>query len=298
MLRESSITVKLVGGLGNQLHCLAAGIAVSGKLETRLILDTSHIPFGSNKSRLLELHNIELNRELLERIIVLPERNRVLKAAEHFRSSYLRIGRSLVKEYEPTYFDSGHSPNIQLGKISAGSAMSGHFLNFLWADLAVKYGFPTKIAPLTKSKKFIEATNTIDFGGICVHLRLGDYENLRHIFPRVPESYYLDAISEIHGSPKIYIFAEFRNEVQKNYPELSKIENLVVFDKRDFSTVETISLMSKFSTIIASNSTFSSWAGWFGSQNNSKVFSPIPHMYQNWIDELPFGFIRRNILDY
>jgi hypothetical protein len=69
----------------------------------------------------------------------------------------------------------------------------------------------------------------------------------------VPESYYLDAISEIQSSPKIYIFAEFRNEVSKNYPELSKIENLVIFDKRDFSTVETISLMSKFSTIIASN---------------------------------------------
>ena len=54
-----SIQIKLAGGMGNQLHQLAAGVAVAGYLNTDLKVDISAVNLGSNASRRYELYKFD-----------------------------------------------------------------------------------------------------------------------------------------------------------------------------------------------------------------------------------------------
>ena len=55
------LRVQVMGGLGNQLHGLAAGVAIAGYFQRELIVDTSRVSFGSNLSRIPELHSLKLD---------------------------------------------------------------------------------------------------------------------------------------------------------------------------------------------------------------------------------------------
>ena len=69
--------VKVIGGIGNQLFVLVFGLAISNKLDTKLIVDDSIIHLGSNKSRKMEIanlifngFNIEYRRSKLKELLV------------------------------------------------------------------------------------------------------------------------------------------------------------------------------------------------------------------------------------
>ena len=57
-MSKGHITVKLLGGLGNQLFGLVFGLAVANKLQSKLVADCSLISMGNNNSRKLEIRSL------------------------------------------------------------------------------------------------------------------------------------------------------------------------------------------------------------------------------------------------
>jgi hypothetical protein len=294
---KSAIEIQLMGGLGNQLHGLAAGWAMAGYLDSNLIVDATRIPFSSNVSRRFELGAIELNMKNRELIFC----NTTPQYLHNIRERALRklrvSHRKKLDQLSVDYWDSRGSIGSQLGSIKEKDRICGEFIDFEWAEKAKESGFPTALKIIEQKPALIGALRRIDQISIAVHVRLGDYLTHNDIFESVPEKYYLDSLleSNYRNASRITLFSDTPKLVESRYPELFRI--ITDVESNVWTSVETMSLMSRYSTIITANSTFSSWAAWFGQDHSAKVFTPIPHLRNNWVDKLPREWARFSIND-
>lgn len=111
---------------------------------------------------------------------------------------------------------------------------------------------------------------------LVVHVRLGDYLGLQHMYGNVQKEYYLGVVDEIRRSnPNLVIW------IFSDSPEVLPSElvsglgaSKIVGPSELESPLETLVLMSQGSRIIASNSSFSWWAC-FLSDDNSQNVAPI-----------------------
>ena len=60
--KKKLVTVRIIGGLGNQLFILFFGLAVSTVLGSKLLIDDKLIVFGSNSDRKIEILNLKFGR--------------------------------------------------------------------------------------------------------------------------------------------------------------------------------------------------------------------------------------------
>ena len=58
MPESGSLEIQVVGGLGNQLHGLAAGMVLAKKLGLNLSVNSERVRFGSNMNRRPELEEV------------------------------------------------------------------------------------------------------------------------------------------------------------------------------------------------------------------------------------------------
>ncbi len=286
------LRVQIVGGLGNQLHGLSAGLAIAGTLKRQLIVDTSRVSFGSNLTRMPELRGLELSEKAIEHSFYEVHYPKIELIFEKFR----RHSRGLIKPRltfdEPNYWDNFDDPNMQILKIDENkSSVGGPFMDFAWASRALEFGFPRDCNPIAQSKKYKSELSKIKEKDVAIHIRIGDYLKLQEIFPIVRENYYFEALNCIQNleDSEIVIFTDSPKLLNKLYPSLLKIKNLRIA-RNDLTPLETMSLMSKYQRLIATNSTFSSWAGWF--TEKQIVVTPTPHHKNGWRDYLPKEWIR------
>ena len=290
-----AISVQLVGGLGSQLSGLAAGWAVAGHFHSPLILDASQIPYGSNGKRRFELtqfvDGLDTHFELTS-IQTRPNRARLL--AEGLRRKVNLNSMSFVPSDQSEYRDSGESVTAQLKEIPYGAAIGGYFYDFAWADFALSYNFPNCLSPSSPSRHYLKVLQKISPGDVGIHIRLGDFENLRHIYPNIPEKYYLEALENTQSNRKsrVFLFSDNPKLAQQKFPRLAGKIDYVVTNYSGQSSLETMALLSQCDTIIASNSSFSSWAGWFASNRGATIFTPVPHHFNDWSDHLPNSWQR------
>jgi hypothetical protein len=292
MISQSMITVQVVGGLGNQLHGYACGIALAGELRRKLIVDTSRVSFGSNLARTPALEDLEMPDYAIE--ISFSEDGyswmdfKYEKLRRHSRG-YLK---PKLKFEEPDYWDSFEEPSLQISKITENTnSVGGSFMNFTWASRALPFGFPKECNPAHASYEYSTEVSQLVTSDIALHIRIGDYLKHQDIFPIVSEEYYLEALVKIPNSDnkRIFIFTDSPNLINKFYPRIVRKSNVRIV-RNQLTALETMSLMSKFRYLIASNSTFSSWAGWFSEKET--VITPTPHHKNAWSDYLPADWIR------
>ena len=284
-----------MGGLGNQLHGLAAGIAIAGSQGRSLIVDTSRVSFGSNLSRVPELQNLQLNGCQVDVSFDISNVSRIERWYERFSRASKGRFKSMTSFSDPDFIDIFESPLTQLALITSDTdSVGGPFIDFDWAGIAQDFGFPSDCAPINPSHKYTHELSRITDNSLAIHFRLGDYLTLGDIFPIASERYYLAALEAVNydSAQEIVIFSDTPGVLRARYPSLFSLEKLRVIDTK-ISALETLSLMSKFSIIIGSNSTFSSWAGWFSSAK--KMVTPIPHHLDKWSDRLPKNWERISI---
>jgi Glycosyl transferase family 11 len=293
------IRINLIGGLGNQLHCLAAAWATAARISSPLMINAKEIPFGSNASRRYELDQFDFSKFGPGAIAITG--NRLLKFNSIGLNKYFVRAKSKLRVKSPTlwgtYVDDGTPVNIQISRVTNSSIMTGHFLDFEWANHAANYGFPKELHPLSPSREFLSLREKLDYKRIAIHIRLGDYLNLKSLFPIPDEKYYLNAISRIDPiDPRYTIFTDDPVAVYKLYPNLAKDTETILDPTIDISALETMALLSYHQKIVTANSTFSSWAAWFGSNNGAKVVTPVPHLWGKWQDQLPKDWVRFNLI--
>lgn len=292
MTSKSSITVQVVGGLGNQLHGYASGIAFSGELKRRLLVDTSRVPFGSNLTRVSGLENLEMPNDAIEISFLKNSHSWLDSKYEKLRRHSRGLLKPILNFEEPDYWDNLQDPFEQIQNIGENvRSVGGPFMNFIWASRAIQFGFPKECNLIIKSREYLTELSQIGTSDIALHIRIGDYLKHQDIFPVVSEQYYLEALSTIpkSDSKKIVVFTDSPKLIRKLYPGIVGKSNVRIL-QNELTALETMSLMSKFRVLIASNSTFSTWAGWFSDKD--RVITPTPHHRNGWTDYLPANWLR------
>jgi hypothetical protein len=235
----NKFAIELTGGLGNQLFGVALLVTLKNYFQCTGYLNTYQYSI-SNQSRNLEVENI-LVREGIKVDNTINNHRFIEKDPFVFDEKVFNIGdETLLSGYFQSikYFEnySGEVRKFILGK--AGDKLL------------------SKISP-----------------GIAVHMRRGDYLNSK--FHGICQSkYYLSAIRilrSIWGSLPVIIFSD-----DNIYAESFKhqISNSYVYSSDNEKPFETLIQMSSYSCLVASNSTFSFWAGFLSNKSYGEIILP------------------------
>lgn len=253
------ITVRLQGGLGNQLFIYACGIQQSRRLDCPLYLDLS---LFSNKSNNRELEIRPLVNVLGGEFIELPNSN-----SHNFATRVINRlhSPSIFREKHPLTFD----PNVN--KIQPGTILEGYFQSHKYFTEIAAELYKGLCLGNSKSNE-----NTLH-----LHVRRGDYLNketadfhgLAGIQYFEKGNKILQKISDIHQT---VIFSDSISLVEKEFEQMN-------FTRASFRRQETLSPlealieMSNSGNFILSNSSFSWWSAWISRQRGEQfVIAPRP----------------------
>ncbi len=260
------ITVKIKGGLGNQMFCYAYAKAMQNRgFNVRIDLS------------LYESYNLHGGYQLdyffsdIETCII--KKNFIDKIFSFFNLEY-----NIIRE-EKHGFDSKYL-NINDNKYVIGYFQSEkYFLNI--RDILLKQFKPNfQISSYAKTlqEKILNEQNSCS-----IHVRRGDYLNNKNqkIYKTLNSKYYLNALSWIekkHKNIKYFIFSDDIDWVKANldFKNAFYIENS---NKR--KPHEDILLMSECNHNIIANSTFSWWGAWLNSNDDKIVLSP-----KDWFNDV------------
>jgi len=245
MTNKTIITCHIFGGLGNQLFQIFTTFAVASRYG--LIPVFSKIrDLGNNRHTYWDSFLDALEPFLLEPVeysLLLSTPNKVY---EHKESGS-------PQDFSPIFLPIEDRYDIYL--------LHGYFQNILYFQdefnqISSLLRIPEKISHIPRIKT-----------SIGIHFRLGDYKNLQHIHPILPDSYYIEQLSEIpmDESTNIVYFCEDEDVNTVSERMKTIIGNRRCSYKRlKMSTDwEELLAMATCEHLIIANSTFSWWANEF-----------------------------------
>lgn len=289
-----SITMRLSGGLGNQLHQLAAGVAIAGEKKTALTLDRRSINLGSNSKRTFELDYFDFSNLMISMNYIGEEMQLRSFGLRLLNRLGIRTNLDLGDE---DFKESKEDVTKQMEKIENNDVISGHFVDFAWVTRAEKFGFRPLVKKEFLTPKIFELQSEILENDVGIHLRYGDFLKHPNLFPKVDDEYIEEALSYISKVNRIWIFTDdlinARKLCGKTFNQAYR-----VFGPQELSSVDTFWLFGQFSKMVTSNSTFSCWSSYLTSQSNPTVITPIPHLLNDWKDSLPKNWIRVQLKTY
>lgn len=292
--KNAMITVRIKGGLGNQLFQYAAGYALSKRLEQPLALDNSFFPCQTLRGYKLGSLNITCKSitEQDDTIFRKCLKNRyVNKAVRKLHKTLIPCGGNTIYLIEngvgiiPEYY-MDFEKNVYLDGYFQSQQ---YFLNYR-KELIEQ--FTPGYEP---DQKYIQWLRKIqDCNSVAVHVRRGDFlkaqndSNPRHYL--LGEYYYKQALrimGERVKNPQFYWFSDDIDWVKRNFNELD--ESNFISLKTKNADIDEMMLMKNCQHIIAANSTFSWWSAWLNENENAIKMVPgkpygIPEMIpEDWI---------------
>ncbi len=267
----NSISVKLVGGLGNQLFCYFAGHDLSVQKGLSLELDVTDIRAG------LSAHAVSIESLRLPGEFVSIQSEKFVGQIK-LKSLSVRI---LRKFRLPNPFLKGIFVSKEIGfdekvfGVSAGYSLFGYFQTY-------RHFFPYKkefadITLKSPSKWFEDNLARMKSeNAVAIHVRRGDYSKLADTYGLLSSDYYKRAVNTVISILPDSIFWVFSDD-----PVAAKIllagglpnKTFWVNQPSDHDAAETMMLMSNASGNIIANSTFSWWGAALNS-NGGPVVAP------------------------
>jgi len=235
------VSVQLTGGLGNQLFGLAAVISLA---KRRNLLPAVSLYEFSDNARPFELTSICSRMEI----------------------PFIEDHKLVYKEQSIFEYDD----NVET--IKGETRLIGYFQNYRYFhnDRALINETFLSISE-RKSLEVISPT-------IAVHVRRGDYLIPIHFKHHgvCDFAYYADSVSilrSIWGNLPVKIFSDDANTA---FELSSIIPNSTPFNDDGLSPWEILLEMSKMKCLVASNSSFSWWAGYLGQNSYGEMIIPEP----------------------
>lgn len=247
--------VIIKGGLGNQIFCLFYAYKLSIKYEEKVCLNLTNYLFSSQKNRafILDLlypplvNEFKISTNLISKILYF-----LTRFVEKF---FIKENNNSIPGDNPFFINYWKKRYIH----------SGYFQKIDESEL------DNKCFALIK-EKFIPYIKKRKYNYLAIHIRRGDYLSSKH---------------SIHGViNEKYYFEEAKNLLSKDYYDGIKIfsdspdliamdifKNLhrnIVIDKGG-DTIEVFKRMANHKGLIASNSSFSLWAGILGEIENFSI---------------------------
>lgn len=267
------ITVKIMGGLGNQMfqYALARKLQSTGK---KVRLDISYydtIPNGDT-SRKNWTKNFQHSFKEIHNTNSLKEKGRKLFAK-------IRGKRYTIVETNPNF-----SPlilNIDMGYLIGYWQTEKYFKDI---SKVIKKDFTFDIESLSEQEKEILKKIKKEEMPVALHIRRGDYlssENQKRFGNICTAEYYEKSITymmERVKNCKFYIFTDDPKEVKNILPDNIPYE--IISDGRNNEWFE-LFLMSQCKHNIIANSSFSWWGAWLNENNDKIIVAPRYWTNQN-----------------
>jgi hypothetical protein len=270
----------VIGGLGNQLFQYAYGYALSKRLNTALLLDTSD--FDRYDLRTFKLDNFKLTYKIAtpEDIERIKNPNAINKALRNLKTRGIeahfaqRVVEEKQFEFDPNYL---HLPD--------NTYVKGYWQTpkyFADYEKQIKKMFRVKTEPQDDAnKKMLD--QIISENSICIHIRRGDYVTNTHtnkFHGTCSEDYYqkaIDTLLKVVQNPVFFIFSDDIPWARENIAKLVGKHEVVCADQNDANTdYEDLRLMYNCKHFIIANSTFSWWGAWLASNKEKIVIAPEP----------------------
>ena len=269
------ITIRLNGGLGNQMFQYAMGRALAFKYNKKLLLDIDE--FDTYELRDFELNKYNIKAEIFTRkdnsnLKVVNPKSFLVKLFKKFNFTNLIPNYYLEKSLK-------YDENIV---VKDKLYLEGYFQNekhfaFIRDELLKDFTIKQELSDSTKEiKTIIESSQN----SVALHIRRGDYvanSHTNNVHGTCSLDYYDEAIEYLKSKVdniKIFVFSDDIKWVKENL----KYENIYfVEDDKKRIAHEDIYLMSLCHHNIIANSSFSWWGAWLNINSQKIVIGP-----KNW----------------
>ena len=225
------ITIRLMGGLGNQMFQRAYGLALEARGRA-VMFDRSYLVEGTHRA-----YSLEAFRSVIP-ITRHPQGPIISEKSLRFDLDMLHLP----------------DPSIAVGYWQNEK----YFLDIEnKARQALSFRKPI-VARAARLQEEIQNSNSV-----FIHVRRGDYINFQHVHGVLPMSYYQEAIQHVEASvpgAKIFIFSDDQEWCKKNF-KYPVVEGTDKYDD--------LKLMASCKHAIIANSSFSWWGAWLGDTHPS-----------------------------
>jgi hypothetical protein len=277
MINKNRSTVRVIGGLGNQLFGLFFGLAVATEFKNSLLIDLRLIKFGSNPDRDFTLDKIQpvydqlIVKDYSKKLSKLINKNNIIKKL------YWKYSNNLKN-----YVGENKLSNSKF-KYKSNQIYQGYFQDWFYVDRFSKLNSSFSITLKTQTNNFQKMYKKLEkINPICIHLREGDYLKFPKIFKIIPQEYFDFALNlELSKDPRreLWIFTEEKESLQAYGRDFLKKATKIIDKNSGLTELESFLIMANCKTLIASNSTYSLWAAWFVWKNGNTAYVP----YQSYI---------------
>jgi hypothetical protein len=275
----NNCTIRIIGGLGNQINCYAFGRAIAIKNNARLKLDIKsgywNDPFG--REYLLNMFP-GLKGEILkipESIIGRFSFQVLIKIGQHISLLFPLKWRIVVQEKAPfCYKREVHKAEFYF---------STYFIGY-WASYLYYSGIEDQLRNELKPQKpdhptALDLLRTIEAGRSCsIHFRT--YEEERGITHSSLYEYYKKAVETIiakHPEITFYVFSDNPKTARERLSYL-KIKTVYIDIPEARGNIQSLIdfyLMYACSDAIIGDSTFSWWAAWLSDSADKNIIAPV-----------------------
>jgi hypothetical protein len=273
------VSVTIQGGLGNQLFQFAAGYNLARSLGSELQLELSFYAYREPRQdftpRTFLLSELGIpvrklsNAEWVRRKIA-PEANAYRQLFSRCWDAITGKPKRFVERiptFDPTLF--GMSGDIHL---------EGYFQDYRYIEESGNF-IRQCISRATNPKRGRDTRVAED--AICLHVRRGDYvsrADVQELMGVCGPSYYQKAVAWLRREGvkgPVYAFSDEPEYVEK---ELCGVSNLRIVNTSlgAHNTIDDFLTMMRCKHFVISNSSYSFWAAWLGSDAGSAVCCPDP----------------------
>jgi len=284
-MTQECVRITLVGGLGNQLFELFAGVNLAMTLKCKLEVNVSMLRmFGESHSNSIE--EIDFNKLAATFDFIEKKESEFLyrlqgKISRTIPSHQVGVSRITKRYFSPVV---GFDPNLL--NLIPPINVTGYFQSWRnFKEVTEKFGENIELSVRQPSDWYAKMTKDADIKKpIMLHLRRGDYQTLKNSFGLLSNDYYLTALKRLGSefdTREVWIFSDSPSEAQQLQKQLSMRATRVVSVPPGSRDLESLKLLSLGSAIIAANSTFSWWGAMLSNDNCLRI---IP---EQWFKSLP-----------
>ena len=288
MEQKESISVRLFGGLGNQIFQYMAGKWLASERNLLLYVDTSWLQDGYThlNSSISEFHFYDPDKEYgdkhksplhlnLDRFTTIAARNFKMVG------KFAKINAPRTVGFE------------DFGSVKSRVQLRGYYQTPRYFFKLMESGEISRdsFELNNPSQSFNSIINQVPGQGfVAVHVRGGDYLKKHTTYAQMTSEYYKEAIgylSDIYGNLPLWVFTDDLDHAKKI---LSSFSGLYFIDNKVTTAAEGMKLMSMAKCIVCANSTFSYWASII---SNSETLIVAPKFWMKHFEQ-PVDFFPKD----
>ncbi len=254
---KKRLWVENSGGLGNQLFSYFFALYVKSLIKTDVGISFLHTDRSEHHSQ-LSLLDFDISPEI--HLSNLKNRSLLYKTFQGYLVDKYTLSDDMTANPELV---------LEIIKSKGKSHIRGNFGSFFYFDQLLE---PQKTLLLKQESSSFIAHSEMVRGtkSIAVHHRLGDYLDISSSVGLLGPNYYKFAIQAVGPTDKIFVFSNDPEYSETLFHKWGIADERMTWIKRNYfaNPGETLMAMSRSSSIICSNSTFSFWAAKLGSSND------------------------------